>query len=110
MLQLSGLSTPGAASPTLSVDQCESAGPGSCRTSQPSPGTGQPPHFHQPGKPVVPDALAGTVSKPSVRVGPADHAVVGAGVGPRGNRGERYRLAGEAITRPGVISGLDGLS
>jgi hypothetical protein len=31
--QLSGVSTPGAASPTLSVDQCDSGRPGSCRGS-----------------------------------------------------------------------------
>src|ERR1700751_6257554 len=101
MLQLNGLSTPGAASPTLSVDQRESAGPGSCRTSPPAPGPGQPLRLHQLGKPVVPDALAGTVSEMSVGVGPADYAVVGGSVGPRGNRGERHRLARGGVNRHG---------
>src|SRR3954447_17177914 len=77
-LQLNGVRTPGAASPTLSVDQWASAVSGSWSTSHASPPMA--PLLHEPLERVVPDALAGPVPDAAGVVGPPDHAVVGAGV------------------------------
>src|ERR1700730_10575034 len=107
MLQLNGVSTPGAASPTLSVDQCACEGPGSWSVSQSSPAITALLHDLLVG--VVPDALAGPVAHSSSVVCPADHAVVGRGVRPGRDRRDRDRLACEAVVLARVVLRADRL-
>src|SRR5438105_474143 len=65
--------------------------------------------LHQPLERVVPDALARSVADPAGLVGPPDHAVEGAGVGPGGDRRQGHRYSGEAVGRAAGVLGDDRL-